>query len=217
MNGTGLKRFAEANCDFSTVKRVLGNDRIKTVKMFCLGPDGTNISKAARQWVKEIGIQDKAVFIYCDTPEEEVRKAREVTGSGDFPVIVLCAVYCRLNDLYFSHEDCYFFMHHYYMPLDDLQLAAREGVERIPEDWVIAAHPSPKPLLSGLKNRIYEANSNAHAAKLCAEGKVNACITTEKARKIYSLKKIHDFGSPMMLFTFGTTLHGINILKRSGA
>ncbi|MCG7585295.1 hypothetical protein, partial [Photobacterium sp. OFAV2-7] len=47
---------------------------------------------------------------------------------------------------------------------------------------------------------IIDASSNSDAAKLCAEGKVDACITTESARNIHGLKTVHEFGSPEMLF-----------------
>ncbi len=214
MNKMDLKQFTEVDFDYSYIEKVLTGQGIKTIKIFSLGPEGTNIIKATRQWVEKTGISHKSEYIYCDTPEEEVEKAREVKESGVFPIIALCAVYYKLNDLYFNYEDCYFFMHHYYMPLDKLQLAAREEVETIPEDWTIAVHPSPKPLITGLKNKTVKANSNSSAAQLCAAGIANACITTEEAKTAYSLKTLHSFGAPNMLFTFGTTKHGINLLKQ---
>lgn len=207
-------QFINAQKSTHFIEEFLLSLQVSKIIIFVLGPSGNNIEQAAKQWAKNLNLTEKSEFIYCNTPTEELERALQINDPETFPIFVLCAVYNKLNELYFTYEDCYFFMHHYYMPLDEMQLVARKAVKEVPTEWTIASHPSPMPLLQSLKNKIVEAYSNAHAAMLCAEGFVDACITTEKARKIYSLERIHSFGSPIMLFTFGTTRHGINLINQ---
>lgn len=209
-----LYSFANNKVKIDTVINTLKTSDIK-IKIFALGPEGTNIGAAAKHWAKEYGFYEKSEIIFCNTPDEELRKAEEIKDDKILPIFTLCAVYYKLYEMYFKHYNLYFFLHHYYMELDEMQLVSRhQKTENIPDCWTIASHPSPSPLISNLKNKIIYVSSNSEAAKKCAEGAVDACITTESARIIYSLNKLHSFGSPTMLFTFGTTCHGINIIKR---
>lgn len=213
MNIQNFSTFIDREVQESEVKEILNSERVRKIEIFALGPEGTNIGIASRKWVRELGLQDKAAIHYAKTPEESLELANRIRGRGIFPVFVTCAVYNRLNEIFFSHPDCYTFFHHYYMKLDQLQLAAREQKDRIPEEWVIASHPSPRVLLRNLPNTIVDAYSNAHAAMLCGMKEVDCCITTESAKNIYGLKTIFNFGQPVMCFFFGTTLHGMEILK----
>ena len=43
--------------------------------------------------------------------------------------------------------------------------------------------------------------SNARAAQLCAEGRVDACITTQPAAEQHGLQVLKDFGPVPMDFT----------------
>jgi len=191
----------------------IASEKIRLINFYILGPEGTNIALAAHTWADECGVNDKSRFFYCETPEDSVNSARTITDKSVFPIFVTCAVYNKLANLFFTNTDCNVLFHHYYMRLDNMQLAANCEVENIPENWVIASHPSPKFLVSKLKNRVVNANSNALAAKMCAEELVHACVTTETARKLYKLHTLHSFGSPTMLFLFGTTPHGLKLVS----
>ena len=210
-----LLTFSNAQQDNLKLRRLLTSEAIAQVSFYALGPEGTNISQASRAWATKCGIMGKSNFYLCSTPEQSVALARTVTDGSTLPLFVTCAVYNRLAELYFTNTDCNAFLGHHYMKLDDMQLAARESTSRIPENWVIASHPSPQHLVSGLKNRLLLVASNAVAAEMCAQSAVQACITTESARKLHGLQTIHSFGSPTMLFLFGTTPHGMALLDKA--
>lgn len=210
---TKLPIFNNFEFNEETAISVLQSNLVEKISVFALGPEGTNIEQASRAWSEKLDVALKTEIHLEDTPYHALEHARTVTDSKEFPIIVTCAVYNRLNNLYFSNHDCCLFFHHLYMKLDNMQLAARENVTFLPDNWAIATHPSPRPLLAGLPNTIIETNSNSYSAKLCREGKVDCCITTESARSKYSLVNLHTFGSPMMLFLFGTTNHGTDIYK----
>ena len=209
-----LKRFPEVQFSSDEVVEVLRNQNIKEVNFSVLGPEGTNISQSSKRWSMEMEIAYKSVYSFCDTPDQSVENARKIRSPSTFPLFVACAVYYDMHRLFFENPDCYVLMDHHYMQLDNMQLAAREAASEIPAGWVIASHPSPKPLLSPLENKIIDSTSNSAAAKSCAEGVVDACMTTETARRIYGLETIHEFGSPVMLFTYGTTPHGVKLLEK---
>lgn len=200
---------------FDEIRKALQRPSISRVTNFCLGPKGTNIGQAAEQWTREIGIVDKAEIIFCDTPEDSLQAAwgveEEVLG-----IFWTCAVYFKLNVLFFSNPESLPFFVVYTMNLDSMQLAIRS--ERmneinggIPQDWVISSHPSPAPLVAGWKTELV--NSNSAAAQECVAGRVDACITTEQARELYDLKTVHIFGSPPMVFFGGITSEGAKLVS----
>lgn len=207
-----LEGFVEVNNYSGTLESFFLSEKINKIHIFALGPEGTNIYEAAKLWAAEKKISQKSEFILCETPKEAILEAKKIQDPDSFPVFVLCAVYNRLSELYFSNSDCYFFMDHLYMKLDEMQLAAKELDHK--ESYTVSSHASPSTLLNNISNvTIVNSNSNAYAAISCRNQEVDLCITTEKARKANDLISVHTFGSPWMLFTFGTTSHGINLLQ----
>jgi len=210
-----LTSFAEINYDLVELNKIMRHDSIEKICIFVLGPEGTNISQAAEKWILDRNIGYKSNIILCDSPEKELEKAKEISDSKTFPVFVLCAVYNRLFELYFSNPDSYFFMDHYYMKLDNMLFATNKYSKK--NTYKVVSHPSPAVLLNNLENiDVTYANSNSFSAKLCKSGEADMCITTESGRRLNDLKSIHKFGSPTMLFTFGTTLHGVKMLRKIG-
>lgn len=180
----------------------------------CLGPEGTNIEQAARLWVKRLKLTHKAEIVLRDTPEESLALARSITEKGVLAVFWTCAVYKNEHRLFFANPDVYPFYFQQEMALDEMQLACKpvDALQinidvGLPVSWRVASHPSPATLVDGLAEVVL-ANSNAAAARDCASGKAELCITTESARKVYGLEKIHSFGSPSMIFFGGVTQHG---------
>jgi len=99
------------------------------------------------------------------------------------------------------------------MKLDDMQLATLSYIEK--NNYKVFTHPSPAKLVDSINNVNLEySDSNGYAARRCKEEEGSLCITTEKARSIYELEKIYDFGSPFMLFTFGTSYNGVKLLEK---
>ena len=195
--------------DTAKVPDILRNNAFKEIRIFALGPEGTNISQAAYKWAEEEKILNKSKIILCDTPEQEIELSMQMKEKGVLPIFALCAVYYDLCKVFFRHLENYTFLHHYYMQLDHMQLASKKyNVDTLKKNATVAAHVSPSILLEGTEYVFIKANSNSAAAKKCALGEVDACITTQRACEIYNLKTINEYGAPNMLFTFGTTNYG---------
>ena len=191
---------------------VIQSPGIWLIRHFALGPYGTNIEQAARQWSARLEVEDKSKLTMHATPEEALLAARSVEAEGVLPLFWTCAVYFRENQLFFENPDTLPFLVAETMNLDEMQLAMRPGADEFVAGMRVASHLSPAPLLKDAGVTVIAANSNAAAALMCANGEVDACITTESARRIHGLQQVHSFGSPPMVFFGGTTPHGIAVL-----
>lgn len=220
----GLKQFnivGELPEDATTQGEVFRSYYIKKVTCFVLGPDGTNMVQASKKWIEEMRIGAKTEIVLCKTPEESIEKARGITEDGHVGIFWTCAVYNCLCNVFFQNPDTLTFFIEEVMYLDEMQLAIRQGEETeikkgiIPNNWVISSHPSPASLVEGLGCKVELTTSNAEAAKICANGGAEACITTESARKIHDLVALHKFGSPKMIFFGGMTVHGVEIISKA--
>lgn len=220
----GLKVFPEMDGDLpqgNELVTVLQSSFIKRVICCSLGPEGTNIAQASRLWLKRMGLTAKSEVILGNTPEICLGVARNITEDGVLPIFWTCAVYSRESEFFFGNPDIYAFYIQEPMLLDSMQLATRHELHlqaaggEIPKQWRISSHPSPQHLIKVLGCEIILVNSNSAAAKHCAEGLSEACITTEEGRKIYGLEMIHVFGSPLMIFFGGITQHGAELLKKA--
>lgn len=197
-------------------RRALRSSTIRSVRSYALGPAGTNIIQAAERWHEAMGIAKKSELLPCDTPEQAVLQARATTEQGVLAVYWTCAVFIRENQVFFDNPDTLPFIFQQTMQLDDMQLAARpEVVSGSSAEWRILSHPSPAPLVSRLACSIIHVNSNADAARRCAAGEGDACITTETARRIYGLATVHSFGSPEMVFFGGICQPGAALLRHA--
>ena len=195
-----------------------GGKFIHRVDHFVLGPIGTNMQQACIAWNQELEIEQYASITLCETPEHCLRSAQAVTDPGVFPTFWTCAVYYKLNELFFENTDTYPFMFSFNYPLDRMQLCTRSGLVQSEEwsvqpGWVVASHPSPAPLVNELGIQVRHTTSNSQAAALCASGETELCITTAKAAALHDLDPVHEFGSPIMVFFIGTTKHGLNVLR----
>jgi len=200
-------------------ERALQSSHIKKVVCCALGPSGTNIEQAAKKWLARVGVVDKSEVILGDTPEKCLQVARDITAEGVVAVFWTCAVYYNENLFFFGNPDVYPFFFQEDMLLDSMQLAARSffGGDLNPDvhpRLTVASHPSPAPLVAGF-GEVVLCNSNAAAAKMCAEGKTDLCITTESARKIHGLVELHSFGCPLMVFFGGVTQHGLKQIENA--
>lgn len=202
------------------LKCVLETQWVKRVVMCALGPEGTNIAQASQLWVEKMGIADKAEVRLCETPEASLEKARTFTEDGVIAFYGTCAVYTHEARFFFQNPRDLPFFAQVTMNLDVMQLATRSELVAVIQDdilpgtWQIAAHLSPHFLLTEeMMSRWVEAKSNGDAAKMCAQGEVEVCITTESARRIFNLVGLHTFGSPPMVFFFGITEDGAKFLK----
>jgi len=206
--------------DPDEIARILVSSAVREVRCFALGPAGTNIAQACERWLRRLGIEDKSTMTLCPTPEDSVVAARRETAPerGILGIFWTCAVFDREKEVFFKNPDVYPFFVQEIMLLDEMQLATRPELAAvydgaIPAHWRIASHPSPAPLLEMLPSTVRLARSNADAAEICAAGETEACITTESARQIHGLVKIHSFGSPPMVFFGGITGGGARFFR----
>lgn len=208
--------------DPDEIVRVLCSPAVQEVRCFALGPEGTNIAQACGNWLRRSGLEAKSKIILCDTPEISVIAARRETAPelGILGIFWTCAVFDREKEVFFENPDVYPFFIQETMLLDEMQLATRpelaaEHSGSIPAHWRIASHPSPKPLVERLPCTVIKSHSNAAAAASCAAGECEACITTESARQIYNLTRLHCFGCPPMVFFGGITERGARLFRRA--
>ncbi|MGF1727781.1 hypothetical protein [Photobacterium nomapromontoriensis] len=176
---------------------------VTKIKHYVLGPSGSNISQAAQGWSKLHSLCNKHELIYCITPEDAITRSEQEYKRGEINLAWTCAVYFKEHELFFSNHDHALFFDHYRMQLDQMQLACRKNKDLdFLSKITVASHPSPSVLLKhdSAQFSITDATSNSDAARLCADGKVDTCITTESAKKLYDLNTLHEFGSPEMVF-----------------
>lgn len=198
------------------IRDVLASQAIVRINSYTLGPRGTNIEAACRVWRERMGIGHKHHIIYCDTPETALTQAEAANGEETVGIFWTCAVYHKEHQLFFHNPRAFPFFTQQAMRLDRMQLAVRQGYD-LPEsiaDMRIASHPSPSSLLAHRVNEVIQVASNSLAAKLCSEGLVDACITTEAARSLYQLKAVHYFGSPIMVFFGGIAGRSVDLISR---
>ncbi|OJI06235.1 hypothetical protein BK004_04560 [bacterium CG10_46_32] len=195
---------------------------IMRIQCYALGPEGTNISQAAARWAERMGVSGKTEISLCETPETSLEQAQAVDEAGVIGLFGTCAVYFALNKLFFQNPATLPFFATEIMFLDEMQLAALPSRATsmngsVPSAWRVASHPSPAPLVRSLECKVVLVNSNAQAADQCAQGIVELCITTESARKSRGLTKLHSFGSPPMVFFYGTAGPSIDVVRNAYA
>lgn len=204
------------------IKATLQRPELKHIVCCCLGPEGTNISQAAKKWIDEMGLTEKAEIRLFSTPEACLNAAKEIEAREEETLAIFwtCAVYAYESQFFFTNPDVSVFFTQKVMTLDQMQLATRpelvckvkDGI--VPIDWKISSHPSPQFLVSTkLVNQVILVNSNSAAAVDCKDGKVEACITTEQGRIINGLVTLHVFGSPPMIFFGGITKKGAKLVQ----
>lgn len=200
---------------YADLRKALQSLEGQQIRVHALGPDGTNISQVAREYVYKHAIQDQSEILIHPRgvePFEYAEQARQEKEQGLSPLHIECAVFYGMRDLYEQRKDENVFADHHYMALDEMQIASKMDWEDIlgRDSLRIASHPSPKSLMadwfeSGRAEWI-KATSNSAAADMVANDEVDACITTEKGREASALRKKFSFGSPTMIFTLGTPL-----------
>ncbi len=212
-------KFSSGEWSLEVKKRVLQSPVVRKVVSFALGPDGTNIAQAAQRWHAEMGIMDKAKIELCELPETAVTKTLALQEEGSLGIFWTCAVFRRLNEIFFDNPGTFPFFFSYEMLLDEMQLAAVSSEQsklNTPSSMTIATHVSPSRLVKKLVDegnaRLVDASSNAEAARKCEVGEVTACITTETARVMHHLVTLHRFGSPLMVFFGGIAQSGLTLL-----
>lgn len=158
-----------------------------------LGPIGTNLAAAAKEWFLRNNI-DGDVELH-----QTVESAIDLMPRDTAHALLTCAVYPNLYNVVFNNLSRLKFVDSFIWPTFPMLLASRDG--RRPT--VVATHPAPQSLVPEGMKRVLT-TSNAQAAVDCATGKTDGCITTLSALEMHGLKIVEDFGPVPMVFT----LHG---------
>lgn len=166
------------------------------INIHTLGPKGTNCEAAALYWLEKNNINGSVIL--HDTLEKGMDSMRCDTEDS---VLLGCVVYPELHNLVFNNKDVSEIVGCFVFPTMPMLLAARNELH---EPGKIASHPAPVALIPDYFVDTILVNSNSVAAKFCADGVVDACITTEKAATDYGLIILQDYGQIPM----GFTIHG---------
>ncbi len=158
-----------------------------------LGPAGTNLCAASWLWFARHGI--KGAVVLHRTVEDAISAMPVQTSDA----LMTCAVYPDLHHVVFANLSRFEFVDAFIFPTFPMILASRDG-ER-PRS--VATHPAPQGLVPASADRVLT-TSNAQAARDCADGRTEGCITTLAALNSAGLTVVQDFGPVPMVYT----LHG---------
>ncbi len=207
------------------LRDILRSPSVRRIIAHALGPEGTNIAQAMKQYIETLGVEGKTDLVVHPTgiePLAYAEMALEQIEEGIVPLHMECAVYYDMATLFNQRIGEVVLADHHYMPLDIMQLASIEPMEKLADRRImrIATHPSPRPLIEPWveagRAEWVKATSNTAAAQMVLEGTVDACVTTGSGlEKAEGLVSRHVFGSPMMFFTIATPLTQQQLKKYS--
>lgn len=159
-----------------------------------LGPTGTNLEMAAYHWFAARG-QEADVRLHR-TLESALP---ELAGDGREAVLA-CAVYPDLHSLVFNHLDRLAMVDSFILPTYDMVFATQADAIEV---RAVVSHPAPQSLmrLASPDAVLTLVTSNSEAARQCASGTADGCITTSKAAADHGLTVVRNFGPVPMIYT----------------
>ncbi|WP_033338226.1 type 2 periplasmic-binding domain-containing protein [Catenuloplanes japonicus] len=159
--------------------------------IFTLGPTGTNCERAAEEWFRRSGVSTGTVHLHATL--EDALEAMPMDGHA---ALLGCVVYPDLHNLVFENLHRITLADQFLMPTFNMVLASRDGSR----PGTVATHPAPQSLVpSGMTKKL--TTSNSQAARECAAGLTDGCISTLPAVKAHGLTLVEDFGPVQMGFT----------------
>jgi prephenate dehydratase len=166
-----------------------------------LGPSGTNLEMAAHHWFRVAGREGE---VRLHKTLESALPLMAVDGTHG---LLACAVYPYLHSLVFENLARLRMVDSFVLPTYDMVLATRPETS---EDEVVtvASHPAPQSLASS-DYKIVLMTSNSQAAKECARGALDACVTTSKAADEHHLLVRRNFGPVPMVYTLHQAIASI--------
>ncbi|TNV21668.1 hypothetical protein FH968_06155 [Buttiauxella sp. B2] len=169
------------------------------ITVHTLGPAGTNCEKAAHLWLEN---NNQGGEVRLHQTLESAAKYMEQNENND--VLLGCIVYPYLHHLVFKNLQHLKLIDCFVMDTHNMLLASRlDNVRKIKS---VGSHPAPQDLIHQIKGvdknvAIELFNSNSEAAKQCAAGTVDGCITTLLAAQQCQLNILADFGPVPMGFS----------------
>lgn len=159
-----------------------------------LGPAGTNLEMAANHWFSTRG----------RTPDVCLHRTLEsaVPGLSDdgHEALLACAVYPDLHSLVFQNLGLLAMVDSFILPTYDMVYAARADTTQV---RTVVSHPAPQSLVRRAVPGVAPTlvTSNSQAARDCARGAADACITTSKSAVDHGLEIRRHFGAVPMVYT----------------
>jgi hypothetical protein len=163
----------------------------RSISIATLGPAGTSSEHAARTFLGNVGNGDSRCELF-----ESYEEAARTVESGKNDLLLVANAYGNINQFYISHTLCLttFFVH----DTPPYGLARRRDRSPLGAEapLVVATHPAPAHFLpwlmktSGLEGQttVRLVSSTSEAARLVAEGCVDACVTNDDARSRHQLE-----------------------------
>jgi hypothetical protein len=160
-----------------------------------LGPAGTNCEAAARHWLSKRAIAGRVrLHITMDAAAEAMMEDGAAALLSD-------VAYRDLHSLIYGNVDQFRLVDIFLMPTDDVVLASATGREPI----ICSTHPTMQGLIPPRIARHYAASS-VQAARDCASGITDGCLTTPHAADRAGLKIIRSYRDVVMGFTIHAPL-----------
>ena len=159
-----------------------------------LGPAGTNLEMAAHHWFTCRGRR----------PDVRLHPTLEsaVPGlSGDgHEALLACAVYPELHYLVFQNLGRLAMVDSFILPTYDMVFATRADEAEVA---TVVSHPAPQTLARRVSPQaaLRLVTSNSQAARECAGGAADGCVTTSRAAADLGLKVRRNFGPVPMVYT----------------
>jgi prephenate dehydratase len=159
-----------------------------------LGPSGTNLELAAYHWFATRG-QEADVRLHT-TLESSLPQLSQ----DGHEAVLACAVYPDLHSLVFGNLGRMAMVDSFILPTYDMVFATRADAVEV---RAVLSHPAPQSLLRlACPDAVLTlVTSNSEAARQCAGGTADGCITTSKAAADQGLTVVRNFGPVPMIYT----------------
>ncbi|HET9893587.1 MAG TPA: hypothetical protein VFQ44_01390 [Streptosporangiaceae bacterium] len=159
-----------------------------------LGPSGTNLEMAAYHW---FGVRGRSADVRLHPSLESA-----VPGLSDdgHEALLACAVYPDLHSLVFENLGRLAMVDSFILPTYDMVFATRAECARVN---TVVSHPAPQSLARRMSagSTLTLVLSNSQAARDCAGGVADGCVTTSKAAADHGLVIRRSFGPVPMVYT----------------
>lgn len=174
----------------------LGTNRLRQIlhkhdrtTIATLGPEGTSSEQAAHAMAGHVG--GDAQCLLFSTYEEAAQAV--IDRQADY--LVVANAYHSINRFYISDQLVVAGVFPKATP--PYGVAVRPDIQRVPDSIILASHPAPSHLIKRWfsqhrQPQVLHVDSTSAAAVLVAEGKTDACITTDLAREQNGLVFITD-------------------------
>jgi prephenate dehydratase len=159
-----------------------------------LGPSGTNLELAAHHWFSARG----------RSPDVRLHSSLEsaIPGLSDdgHEALLACAVYPDLHWLVFRNLGRLAMVDSFILPTYDMVFATRPDTTEV---TTVVSHPAPQTLVRQVSTTctLTLVLSNSQAARDCAGGTADGCITTSQAAADHGLVIRRNFGPVPMVYT----------------